>query len=85
MITASTPQTVGDVADVYRARETPPASLAITDGRPGILIGIAMNEGLQLQSMTSPEWGQSIFEVRKNDDGIYLVAVTSDSDRLYAK
>lgn len=39
---------VGDVASVYRAEQTPQPSMAITEGRPGILIGIAMNDGLQV-------------------------------------
>lgn len=40
--------TIGDIATVYKAQQTPPASLAITEGRPGILLGIAMNDGLQV-------------------------------------
>ena len=40
--------TVGDLAEVYRAEQTPPISAALTEGRPGVLIGIAMNEGLQV-------------------------------------
>ena len=40
--------TVGDVAEVYRARQTPPRTAAYTDGRPGVLLGVAMQEGLQV-------------------------------------
>jgi multidrug efflux pump subunit AcrB len=40
--------TVGDIARVYRAEETPPRARAITEGKPGVLLGIAMNEGLQV-------------------------------------
>lgn len=40
--------TVGDIAGVYRAQETPPRSVVLTAGRRGILLGIAMNEGLQV-------------------------------------
>jgi multidrug efflux pump subunit AcrB len=40
--------TVGDIADVRRAVQTPPRSAALTEGRPGVLLGIAMNEGLQV-------------------------------------
>ena len=40
--------TVGDVAEVYRAQQTPPRSAAYTDGRPGVLLGVAMQEGLQV-------------------------------------
>lgn len=40
--------TVGDVAEVYRARQTPPQAAAYTDGRPGVLLGVAMQEGLQV-------------------------------------
>ncbi len=44
---------VGDIARVYRAEQTPPMALAHTDGRRGILLGIAMNEGLQVD-----QWSQ---------------------------
>ncbi|MFT7287141.1 MAG: multidrug efflux pump subunit AcrB [Halieaceae bacterium] len=40
--------TVGDIATIYRAQQTPPGSAAFTEGRPGVLIGIGMNEGLQV-------------------------------------
>lgn len=40
--------TIGDVAEVYRARQTPPRTAAYTDGRPGVLLGVAMQEGLQV-------------------------------------
>jgi len=40
--------TVGDLAGVYRAEVTPPRSAALTEGRPGILLGIAMLDGLQV-------------------------------------
>ena len=40
--------TIGDVAEVYRAQQTPPRSAAYTDGRPGVLLGVAMQEGLQV-------------------------------------
>lgn len=46
--------TVGDLARVYRARQTPPQAMALTQGQPGILIGIAMNEGLQVD-----KWSRS--------------------------
>jgi multidrug efflux pump subunit AcrB len=39
---------VGDLARVYRAEQTPPTSAVFTEGRPGILMGVAMNEGLQV-------------------------------------
>ena len=40
--------TIGDVAEVYRAQQTPPRTAAYTDGRPGVLLGVAMQEGLQV-------------------------------------
>ena len=40
--------TIGDVAEVYRAQQTPPRTAAHTDGRPGVLLGVAMQEGLQV-------------------------------------
>jgi len=40
--------TVGDIAQVYRAEESPPRAAAFTEGRPGVLMGVAMREGLQV-------------------------------------
>ena len=40
--------TVADIAEVYRAEVTPPRAAAFTEGRPGILLGVAMREGLQV-------------------------------------
>lgn len=48
---------VGDIGRVYRAEQTPPIAMAMTDGRRGILLGIAMNDGLQVD-----RWSQD-FEV----------------------
>ncbi|RLA57554.1 MAG: AcrB/AcrD/AcrF family protein, partial [Gammaproteobacteria bacterium] len=39
---------ISDIANVYKTQSTPPSSMAITQGRPGILIAVAMNEGLQV-------------------------------------
>jgi multidrug efflux pump subunit AcrB len=39
---------VGDIADVYRARSTPPAARVLVQGAEGILIGVAMKDGLQV-------------------------------------
>lgn len=39
---------VGDVAHVHRSQQTPPQSMAVTQGQPGIIVGIAMEEGLQV-------------------------------------
>ncbi|MEE4277964.1 MAG: efflux RND transporter permease subunit [Halieaceae bacterium] len=40
--------TVADVANVYRSEVSPPRSAAFTEGQPGILLGVAMREGLQV-------------------------------------
>lgn len=40
--------TISDVAEVYRSEVSPAVAAAYTEGRPGILMGIAMNEGLQV-------------------------------------
>lgn len=45
--------TIGDIATVYRAQQTPAASLALVEGRPGILMGIAMNDGLQVDKWSA--------------------------------
>ncbi|WOJ95708.1 efflux RND transporter permease subunit [Congregibacter brevis] len=52
---------VGDIARVYRAQQTPPMALAHTDGRRGILLGVAMNEGQQVDN-----WSRE-FEVFLDD------------------
>ncbi len=39
---------VGDVARVYKAQQTPPPAMALVNGQPGILIGVAMSDGLQV-------------------------------------
>ncbi len=39
---------IGDIAKVYKARTTPPPAMAIVDGVPGILIAVAMSDGLQV-------------------------------------
>ncbi|MEM9314087.1 MAG: efflux RND transporter permease subunit [Pseudomonadota bacterium] len=40
--------TVADIAEVYRSQVTPPRAAAFTEGRPGILMGVAMRDGLQV-------------------------------------
>ncbi|GAB5414083.1 MAG: efflux RND transporter permease subunit [Congregibacter sp.] len=45
--------TVGDIATVYRTQRTPAAALAMVEGKPGILLGIAMNEGLQVDKWSA--------------------------------
>ncbi len=39
---------VSDIARVYKAEVTPPASIALVEAERGILLGIAMEEGLQV-------------------------------------
>ncbi|MBM68425.1 MAG: acriflavine resistance protein B [Haliea sp.] len=39
---------VGDIAEVYRAQATPPDSRVLVKGVEGILIGVAMKDGLQV-------------------------------------
>lgn len=39
---------VGDIAEVYRAHATPPDSRVLVEGTEGILIGVAMKDGLQV-------------------------------------
>ena len=39
---------ISDIAEVYKAEVTPPAGIALVEGRRGILMGIAMEEGLQV-------------------------------------
>ncbi|MEH6582892.1 MAG: efflux RND transporter permease subunit [Halioglobus sp.] len=39
---------IGDIARVYKTQASPPASLVLTQGKPGILIGVTMEDGLQV-------------------------------------
>lgn len=39
---------VSDVAQVFKTQTTPPRAMAITDGQAGILIGIIVDDGLQV-------------------------------------
>jgi multidrug efflux pump subunit AcrB len=41
---------IADIAQVFKDEVTPPKSLALVRGRPGILMGIAMREGLQVDT-----------------------------------
>jgi len=45
---------ISDLGHVYRAAVTPPASMALSQGRPAILVGARMEPGSQVDS-----WGQS--------------------------
>lgn len=40
--------TVADIAKVYKTSSSPPPAMALINGQPGILIGIAMSDGLQV-------------------------------------
>ncbi len=39
---------IADIAEVYKAEVSPPPSMALVEGRRGILVAIAMQEGLQV-------------------------------------
>ncbi|GAB3271947.1 efflux RND transporter permease subunit [Parahaliea aestuarii] len=41
---------IGDIARVYKARTTPPPAMAMVNGKPGILVAVAMSDGLQVDS-----------------------------------
>ncbi|MEE4660276.1 MAG: efflux RND transporter permease subunit [Halieaceae bacterium] len=41
---------VSDIAEVYKAERSPPRALALVQGRRGILVAIAMEEGLQVDN-----------------------------------
>jgi multidrug efflux pump subunit AcrB len=52
---------VGDIAQVFKSQVSPPASIALVRGEPGVLIGIAMQEGLQVDS-----WSRGFDELLRN-------------------
>jgi multidrug efflux pump subunit AcrB len=39
---------VSDLGEVYKAAASPPPAMALTQGRPGILVGVVMEEGRQV-------------------------------------
>ncbi|MBN7798356.1 efflux RND transporter permease subunit [Parahaliea mediterranea] len=39
---------ISDIARVYKARTTPPPAMALVNGKPGLLVAVAMSEGLQV-------------------------------------
>ena len=45
---------VADIATVYKAQVSPPSSMVLTQGQTGILVGVTMAEGLQVD-----RWSQS--------------------------
>jgi len=40
---------ISDIASVFKAQATPPSSMVLAQGQRGILIAVAMNEGLQVE------------------------------------
>jgi len=52
---------ISDIADVFKTHSTPPSSMALTNGKPGILIAVAMDDGLQVD-----KWSKSF--VRSLDE-----------------
>lgn len=51
---------VGDIAEVHRALEQPPASLAVVDGRKGVIVAARMEEALQVDA-----WARRVNEARR--------------------
>jgi multidrug efflux pump subunit AcrB len=51
---------VGDIAEIRRARQEPPASIAIVDGRKGIMIAARMEDALQVDV-----WSERIKQARR--------------------
>ena len=39
---------ISDIAQVFKSQTSPPSSMVISQGKPAILIAVAMNEGLQV-------------------------------------
>lgn len=52
VIVAAQPETgavrIGDIARVYKTRTTPPPAMALVNGQPGLLVAVAMSDGLQV-------------------------------------
>ena len=54
---------VSDVAQVHRSQQTPPQSMAVTDGQAGIIVGDEGVGGLGGRNETtssSSEWNQNV-------------------------
>lgn len=54
---------LGDIARVYRAQSTPPASRVLVQGSEGILVGVAMLDGMQVDRWTG-DFGRFVEQYR---------------------
>ncbi|MEO0435292.1 MAG: efflux RND transporter permease subunit [Pseudomonadota bacterium] len=68
---------VGDLAEVYRAEQTPPSAAALANGERGIILGVAMNEGLQVDQWAR-EFDRFLDEYRASAPRGILVETTYD-------
>ncbi|WP_116364257.1 efflux RND transporter permease subunit [Parahaliea mediterranea] len=68
---------VGDIARVYKSHTTPPPAMAIVNGRPGILVAVAMSDGLQVDRW-SQQFAAFLDDWRANAPGGLEVTTTYD-------
>ncbi|MEM9255578.1 MAG: efflux RND transporter permease subunit [Pseudomonadota bacterium] len=66
---------ISDIADVRRAVVTPPSDLALVQGQQGVLIGVAMRQGLQVDTW-SARFGELVQQFQAQlPDGLVLETV----------
>ncbi|MEM8562373.1 MAG: efflux RND transporter permease subunit [Pseudomonadota bacterium] len=68
---------IADIARVYKTEVTPPNSVALVEGDRGVMIGVAMDDGLQVDRW-SQDFGAFLDEYRANAPGGIVIDVTYD-------
>lgn len=68
---------VGDIATIYKTQVTPPKSIVLTQGRQGILIGVTMEDGLQVGRWSS-SFARFVDEFREAAPAGILIETTYD-------
>ena len=73
---------IGDLGQVYRSAVSPPHSLALTDGKPGILVGVLMEPGAQVD-VWSKRFKTMLADFRQRTPTGVSLAITYDQS-IYA-
>ncbi|MEH6570510.1 MAG: efflux RND transporter permease subunit [Halioglobus sp.] len=68
---------IGDIANIYKAQLTPPKSIVLTQGQQGILIGVTMEDDLQV-GRWSKSFASFVDEFRETAPAGILIETTYD-------
>lgn len=71
---------VADIANVYKAAVTPPPAMAMAQGRPGILVGVTMKSGKQVD-VWSLAFNELVEEFRSESAAGLKVEVSYDQSK----